>query len=59
MTITITVKCDAMGCQREIEINDNHDSDIEGEGWTVNPYDGYQHYCEACWPQVKSEIMED
>ena len=56
MTIKIKVECDSRGCQREVEISDNHDSCVEAEGWTVNPDDGYQHYCEACWSRVKSEF---
>jgi hypothetical protein len=58
MTIKIKVECDLSGCDKEIEIDDNHDSDVEREGWAVNPIDGDQHYCETCWPLAKAEIEE-
>lgn len=60
MAIKIKVECDAADCVNETEISDNHDSDVESEGWTVDPDDGYQHYCPQCWPKVKAyfDLME-
>lgn len=59
MTIKIKVECDARGCHNETEVRDNYDTDIEAEGWTVDPNDGYTHYCPSCWPEVKKEIEKE
>lgn len=59
MTIEIKVECDAHGCSNETEIRDNHDSDVESEGWVVDPDDGFQHFCPSCWPKIKEEIELD
>ena len=58
MTIRIKVECDARGCFNETEVRDNYDSDIESEGWFIDPDDGYYHYCPTCWPKVEKEIKE-
>lgn len=59
MTVIIKVECDADGCHATKEINDNHPSDIDGNGWRHHPYDSYQHYCPSCWPIVEKEIAEE
>lgn len=57
MTIKIKVVCDGRGCHSDRDIEDNHDSDVESEGYHVHPHDGYQHYCPTCWPIVEKEIL--
>ena len=59
MTLKITVECDARNCRNETEVQDNHDSAIEIEGWTVHPDGGYMHYCPSFWPKVEKEIKND
>ena len=44
MTIEIKVTCDARDCVNETEIQDDHDSSVEAEGWTVSPDCGYTNY---------------
>lgn len=58
MTIEIKVVCDGRDCSNEVDIDDNHDSDVERAGFVVNPLDGYQHYCEKCWPIASKEIYD-
>lgn len=59
MTVKITLMCDAYGCINSKEIQGCTDSDIEAAGFHPNPYDGEDHYCSKCWPQVKAELEED
>lgn len=52
MTITTTIRCDALSCGREREI----DSPYAPSGW--GEHDDF-HYCQRCWPMVKKEIDEE
>jgi hypothetical protein len=56
MSMKIELECDARDCFNTTEIDDNHDSAIEKEGWVIDPHEPYQHYCPQCWPQVEKEL---
>ena len=56
MTIKIEVICDENGCRNSCEIEDNHDTDVNRNGYHVHPLDGYMHFCSECWPKVKEKI---
>tara|TARA_R110002167_G_scaffold98718_13_gene259460 strand:+ start:9188 stop:9382 length:195 start_codon:yes stop_codon:yes gene_type:complete len=58
MSIKIEIECDAYGCSRSCDIEDNYESDVSRVGWHTDPLDGYQHYCPDCWQAVKKKIED-
>lgn len=59
MTVRIEVECDARGCARTAEINNDSDRDVARIGWKLDPLNDGQHYCPKCWPKVEKELAEE
>lgn len=49
MSITVTVRCDALNCftEREFSEDENYENSLLTAGWFFNYEDGF-HYCPSC-----------